>query len=91
LVVEWSHLSILGIILVFLGIILVFAGILGMILGKGVGEGAKVESGGLVVIGPIPIIFGTSATVALIAAIIGLVIMILAVILTLLLPRLLGG
>jgi uncharacterized protein (TIGR00304 family) len=36
-------------------------------------RGSRVEGGGVLIIGPIPIVFGTSRRAALVAAIIGLV------------------
>jgi len=49
----------LGIVLVFVGVlIIVVAAVLLFVLGAGKG---KVEGGGAVIIGPVPIIFGTDA------------------------------
>ncbi|GBF09395.1 conserved hypothetical protein, partial [Aeropyrum pernix] len=46
--------------------------------------GGRVEGGGVVVVGPIPIVFGSSERMFLLSAIIGLVFMILAIALVLL-------
>ena len=58
-----------GIILMFIGFFLVF---LGTMLSAVSSEGTDVESGGVIMIGPIPIVFGTQrgATLAMILAII---------------------
>jgi uncharacterized protein (TIGR00304 family) len=58
-----------GIILIFIGFFLVF---LGTMLSAVSSEGTDVESGGVIMIGPIPIVFGTQrgATLAMILAII---------------------
>ncbi len=74
----------LGIVLVILGIILLLVGILISALSgtsRGEESGEKTEVGGVVIIGPIPIIFGSSGKAALMAAVLGTVIMILAIIL----------
>ncbi len=70
---DWSGLVSVGFLLVLVGIVLIVAGILAA---SSQGEG-RVEGGGVVVIGPIPIIFGTSDRAALAAAVIGLVMMVL--------------
>lgn len=57
-----------GIILIFIGFALVFAG---TILSSG-----EAEFGGLVMIGPIPLVFGTSPGVTLIAMFTGLLLVI---------------
>ncbi len=74
---EWGWLVGLGIALIMIGVLLVFLGVLAASLGSGGGEG-EVEAGGVVVIGPIPIIFGTSSKAALAAAVLGLIMMLLA-------------
>lgn len=58
-----------GIILIFVGFFLVF---LGTMLSAVSSEGTDVESGGVIMIGPIPIVFGSQrgATLAMILAII---------------------
>lgn len=60
----------LGIAFILLGFSLVF---LSMLAGKG--EGA--EAGGIILIGPIPIVFGTSQRSAFIAIILGFIMLIL--------------
>ncbi|MEB3846404.1 MAG: DUF131 domain-containing protein [Desulfurococcales archaeon] len=65
-----------GILLVFIGFFLILAGVL---LASTGGEG-RVEGGGVIIIGPIPIIFGSSSRAALAAAIIGALLMVLSII-----------
>ncbi|ALL01190.1 hypothetical protein Pyrde_1142 [Pyrodictium delaneyi] len=74
-----------GIILVFVGILLVFVGVFYSIM-RNAGKG---EYGGVVVIGPLPIVFGSSSEAVKIAVIGAIVIMVLALII-MLLPLLAG-
>lgn len=68
-----------GILLVFLGIVLVFVGSL---ISVRTGEsGGGVEGGGVVLIGPIPIVFGTSGRAAAIAALLAVILMVLVILL----------
>lgn len=76
-------LVIAGVILVFLGMILIFFGVLAGAL-SGIKEGkvsGKTEAGGVILIGPIPIIFGTSWRMAIIASILAIALIVLALIL----------
>ncbi len=59
---SWDTLVGLGIALIFIGFMMVF---LGVFLGALSGSQGKVEGGGVVMIGPIPIIFGTSERVVM--------------------------
>ncbi len=52
---KGMDLTLVGFALVFLGIILIFLGV----AGQATRGGAEVRGGGVVMIGPIPIIFGT--------------------------------
>ncbi|MEO2151659.1 MAG: DUF131 domain-containing protein [Thermococcus sp.] len=65
-----------GIVLIFIGFLLVFIGTLISALG---GEG-DVEGGGVIMIGPIPIVFGTSRGAVTVASIIALLLMLLWII-----------
>lgn len=76
---QGQSLVLIGIALLFLGIMLIFIGFL-----ASASSGARVEGGGVVLIGPIPIIFGTSGRAALLAALLGVIIMVLALTLYLL-------
>ncbi len=80
----YSWLVVAGFLLIFLGVILVFLGVFLQALQGGSGEA---EAGGVVVIGPIPIIVGTSGRAAVAAAVLGLVIMLLSILLLWLLGR----
>ncbi|AFK51816.1 hypothetical protein TCELL_1394 [Thermogladius calderae 1633] len=69
--------GVVGVFIVVLGIAISLVGFLLMLFGALLsGEedrGNRVEGGGVLIIGPIPIVFGTSRRAALVAAIIGLV------------------
>lgn len=76
-----------------IGFFLIFAGILVIIMGYIFTEGEKkiekkhnltTSAGGVVFIGPLPIIFGTDSRAAIYVSILGLVLMILSLILLLL-------
>lgn len=64
-----------GFLLLLLGILFLTLGVWGMV------ERGKVEGGGVVVIGPFPIAFGTSETIAKVMAAVGLVLALLFVLL----------
>jgi len=70
-----------GILLVLIGFALIFLGVLGAAVGGGGGGKGRVEGGGVIMIGPIPIIFGTSSKMAVIAAVLAVVLIVLALIL----------
>lgn len=50
-----------GILFVFVGIILIVIGSIGSMLGSARGDGSrsKVKGGGIIMLGPIPIVFGS--------------------------------
>lgn len=68
-----------GIILVVLGFILTIVGMIVVMLGS-MTKG-KVKGGGVVMIGPIPLIFGTEGKWAFLAAVMALVLMLLSLLL----------
>ncbi len=72
-------LVIAGIILIFVGVMLVFIGSLAGVFSGG--KTGKAEAGGVVLIGPIPIIFGTSWRAAVIASILAIILLVLALVL----------
>ncbi|MEB3774429.1 MAG: DUF131 domain-containing protein [Desulfurococcales archaeon] len=80
-----DELVVAGFILILLGFSLLIIGSLLKARGS-----AEVESGGVIVIGPIPIIFGSSDRAAVIAAVLGLVIMILVFIMMIYFRRVYG-
>jgi len=59
-----------GFIIVFIGILVIFLGLTGR--GKG-----KVEGGGVIIIGPIPIVFGSSQKVSTILVVLAIILTIL--------------
>lgn len=69
-------LIIAGIALIFIGFLLVFLGTLISALG---GEG-EVEGGGVIMIGPIPIVFGTSRGAVTLVSILAVLLMVLWII-----------
>lgn len=75
-----NSLIIVGIILVIFGIFLIFAGsIIGMFTKTK--ESTEVKTGGVIMIGPIPIIFGSDRGMAVIGFLMAIVLMIVAYIL----------
>jgi len=78
----------LGFLLVFIGILVILAGMLSMVYQtwKTGGDGMEkpetgVRGGGVIMIGPIPIIFGTDVTALKLVMILAIVLMAIAVIL----------
>ncbi|WP_460129321.1 TIGR00304 family membrane protein [Thermococcus prieurii] len=72
-----------GIVLILIGFLLVFVGT----LVSAFGSGGDVEGGGVVMIGPIPIVFGTNRNAVTVASIIALVLMLLWIVGVLLVRR----
>ena len=70
-------LMITGLMIVFIGVVLL---IMSLALELG-GDRAKVSGGGVVIVGPVPIVFGTDRRAALIAAAVGAVLTVLAIVL----------
>ncbi len=76
----------IGVMLIVTGIIMIVMGYLAEAAARrphypgGESEGPKVSGGGVVIIGPIPIIFGSDRRAALIAAVIGAVLTVIALI-----------
>ncbi len=75
----------IGLILVFAGFVIVVIAVVLMFLkgAKNTKTEGKVKSGGIIVIGPIPIIFGTDKQTVKIILVLAIILMILAVVLTL--------
>ncbi len=76
---DVSPLVMAGIALIIVGVLLVFVGVLYSALASGKAKGG-VEAGGAVIIGPFPLIFGTSSKAALAASIIALAILVISII-----------
>lgn len=70
----------LGLTFFILGFILVFIGIILSFFTKVATGEAKVEGGGVVFIGPIPIAFGTSGKWVVIALVLAIVLMVISII-----------
>ncbi len=66
--------------LVFIGAVLVFLGVAIMVLASG---GGRAEGGAVIVIGPIPIVVGSSRSAALAAAVLAAVMIIALIVLSL--------
>jgi len=81
-----AALATLGFVLIIAGFIITFVAVFVMFI-KGVSHRGKARGGGLIMIGPIPIVFGTDKETIKILLILALVLMILAFVL-MLLPRL---
>ncbi|MEB3844050.1 MAG: DUF131 domain-containing protein [Desulfurococcales archaeon] len=73
----------LGLLLVFAGIVLLFLGVLFSASGSQGGA----EAGGVIIIGPIPIVFGSSGRAAVLAAVLGAVLLVLSIAFYLLVSR----
>ena len=63
-----------GITLIFIGITIIFLGMILNILGEGKG---KTKSGGVIIVGPFPIIWGTDSKIIKVISIISLIIIII--------------
>ncbi len=77
---DFAFLAAIGIMLIILGFFLVFAGTM-QAKGNGSKEitQEKVRGGGVILIGPVPIVFGTDRRYALLFMILAIVLMLLAV------------
>ena len=83
-----AALAALGMVLIILGFIVTFIAVFIMFI-KSVSLKGKTRGGGLVMIGPIPIIFGTDKETIKILVVLAIALMIFAVII-MLLPRLIS-
>lgn len=78
----------LSLILIFVAIILVVIGTLFLAFPDGEGESKRrVEAGGLLIIGPLPIVFGSSEKAAKILLFLGIVLTALTILVYLLVTR----
>ena len=75
--INGSTIIIAGIIAILIGFILIFAGTAIQASSKG----SEVKTGGVILIGPVPIIFGNDKGFIVVAVILAIVLMILAYIL----------
>ncbi|AEG17948.1 TIGR00304 family membrane protein [Methanobacterium paludis] len=66
-----------GVVVIILGILLIFLGTALQITSKSGGTG-EVQAGGVVMIGPIPIIFGTNKNITTISIVLAIILMVLA-------------
>jgi len=74
-------LVIAGFALIMLGILLIFVGFLHMAFSHGTKGQSNVEAGGVIMIGPIPIAFGTSSKALLYSMILAVILIVISVIL----------
>lgn len=77
--IKGSSIIIAGIIIIFIGFMLIFIGTALQATSKS-GSG-EVKTGGVILIGPIPIIFGTDRGLIITAVILAIILMVLAYIL----------
>ncbi len=82
-----ERLVVLGFVFVFVGVLLIFLGILSSVSRGGVQGKSEVEAGGIVFIGPIPIVFGTSKGVTKAMLVLALVVSVLLLVFYLLSSR----
>lgn len=75
----------LGFLLIIIGVFILFIGMIASVFSGG-GEG-KTEYGGVIIIGPIPIVFGSNSRMAAIAAVLGIILLILSILAYYLLGR----
>lgn len=81
---DWTFLIIAGSFLLILGFLLVASGMIGKEepdegRPAGTGKETKVKGGGVIFIGPIPVVFGTDKRYALLMMILAIVLMLLAI------------
>ena len=72
----------IGVIAVFIGLFLIT---LSLIKGGGERSDRRTEAGGIIIIGPVPIVFGSNKSAMITAAVVGMALTALAIILTLML------
>lgn len=79
--ISYNELLSLGFFMIIIGFLIVFVSVMILILKsiKGVGKG-EVEGGGVIVIGPIPIVFGTSKKVTEFLLILAIILFLLALV-----------
>jgi len=73
--IDAASIMILGIVIIFIGFIIILLAVAKTM------RGGKVEAGGVVIVGPIPIVFGTSARATKMVLILAITLTILAIIL----------
>ena len=73
--IKGSFLVIAGVAVIFIGMIMILAG---TALQNTSSKNETVKTGGVILIGPIPIIFGTDKSFTIIAVIIGIILMIIS-------------
>ena len=73
--IDAANIMILGIVIIFIGFIIILLAVAKTM------RGGKVEAGGVVIVGPIPIVFGTSARATKMVLILAITLTILAIIL----------
>ena len=79
---EWEGLVGIGFLIVIIGVLIMILGI-----ALAASKGGEAEYGGVIIIGPIPIVFGSNTRAALLAAVLGAVLMVLAIVMVLLARR----
>ena len=78
-------------LVIAVGMALIFLGVIMIMLSGIRGEGGKVEGGGVVLIGPLPIVFGTSVKLTKMLLILAIALTVMSIILFLVLQNLYAG
>ena len=77
MMVNYNTIILAGVAVIILGVLLIFLGTAFQITSKSEGTG-EVQAGGVIMIGPIPIIFGTNKNIATISIVLAIILMIVA-------------
>lgn len=72
---------IIGFILIFVGIAIIFISIIYLMYKSFRAESGKVEGGGVIIIGPIPIVFGTSEKITKLLIVLAIILFIFVLLL----------
>ena len=75
--VNFNAIILAGVVVVIIGVLLIFLGTALQITSKSEGTG-EVQAGGVIMIGPIPIIFGTNKNITTISIVLAIILMIVA-------------
>jgi len=82
--VDSSLLALLGFILILLGFLVFFAAIF-LLFSSSRGDGQKASGGGAIIVGPIPIVFGTDKRAVKTLLILSIILMVIVLVVNILL------